>query len=123
MVIEVKKRDEVCYLRCEGRFVAGTDPQYLRVKRDEIKGLNCKEVLADFSEVSDVGSTGIGFIVGVYTSTLDLGGRFIVVGLKPRVREIFDLTRVSTVIPLAADIASGLAILSDLRLAAEGGQK
>src|SRR5207302_9867733 len=113
MLIEVKRKDDVCFLRCDGRFVAGTDPEYLRIKTEEIKGLNCKKVLADFSEVSDVGSTGIGFIVGVYTSTKNSGGQFILAGLRPRVREVFDVTHVSTVIPLAADIASGLAILCE----------
>jgi anti-anti-sigma factor len=113
MVIEVKQEDEVCFLRCEGRFLAGMDPEYLRAIRDEIKRLNCKKVLADFSDVSDVGSEGIGFIVGIYMSTRNSGGHFVLVGLRPgvRVREVFDITRVSTVIPLAADIASGLAIL------------
>ena len=111
MLIEVKQKDEVCFLRCEGRFVAGMDPEYLRAKTDEIKGLNCKKVLADFSDVSDVGSAGIGFIVGVYMSTRNSGGHFVLVGLRPGVREVFDLTRVSTAIPLAADIVSGLAIL------------
>jgi len=123
MLIEVKQKDEVCLLRCEGRFVAGTDPEYLRIKRDEIRALNCKKVLADFSAVSAVGSAGIGFIVGVYTSTRNSGGRFILVGLSPRVREIFDLTHVSTVIPVAADIESGLATLCDESLAGEGRQK
>jgi anti-anti-sigma factor len=122
MVIEVKKKDEVCILRCEGRFLAGTDPEYLRVKKDEIKAHNCKKVLADFSDISDVGSAGIGFIVGVYTSTTNSGGRFILVGLRPRVREVFELTRVSTVIPWATDIASGLAILCDESLETEGRQ-
>jgi anti-anti-sigma factor len=120
MVIDVKKKDEVCILRCDGRFLAGADPEYLRVKKDEIKGQNCKKVLADFSEVSDVGSAGIGFIVGLYTSTRNSGGRFILVGLRPRVREVFELTRVSTVVPSATDIASGLAILFDESLAAAG---
>ncbi|PYU25257.1 MAG: hypothetical protein DMG32_12385 [Acidobacteria bacterium] len=123
MVIEVKQKDDVCFLRCEGRFVTGTDPEYLRIKRDEIKALNCKKVLADFSEVSDVGSAGIGFIVGVYTSTKNSDGRFILVGLRPRVREVFDLTRVSGVIPLATDITSGLAILCGESPAAGSGQK
>ncbi|PYU28999.1 MAG: anti-sigma B factor antagonist [Acidobacteria bacterium] len=123
MLIEVKQKDEVCLLRCEGRFVAGTDPEYLRIKRDEIRALNCKKVLADFSAVSAVGSAGIGFIVGVYTSTRNSGGRFILVGLSPRVRDVFDLTHVSTVIPVAADIESGLATLCDESLAGEGRQK
>jgi anti-anti-sigma factor len=113
MVIEIKKKDEVCILLCEGRFLAGTDPEYLRVKKDEIEGRNCNKVVADFSEVSDVGSAGIGFIVGVYTSTRNSGGRFILVGLRPRVREVFELTRVNTVIPSATDITSGLARLGD----------
>jgi len=119
MVIEVKQEDEVCLLRCAGRFVAGTDPEYLRLKRDEIKELKCKKVLADFSQVSQVGSAGVGFIVGVYTSTRNSGGRFILVGLRPHVREVFDVTRVSTVIPLGADITSGLASLCDENLATE----
>ena len=123
MVIQVKQEDEICFLRCAGRFVAGIDPEYLRVKRDEIKQLNCKKVLADFSQVSQVGSVGIGFIVGVYTSTRNLGGRFILVGLRPHVREVFDVTHVSTVIPLGADISSGLAALCDENLAAEVSKK
>jgi hypothetical protein len=40
------------------------------------------------------------------------------VGLRPRVREVLDITRVSRVIPLAADIASGLATLCNEGLAA-----
>ena len=120
MFIEVKQNEGVCFLRCEGRLVAGTDSEYFRVKRDEIKRLNCKKVLVDFSEVSDVGSAGIGFIVGVYTSTRDSGGHFILVGLKPRVREVFDVTSVSTVIPLAADVSSGLAMLHHANLQPSG---
>jgi len=117
MLIEVRQKDEICLVRCEGRLVTG-DHEYLHAKRDEIKGANCKKVLADFSEVLDIGSAGIGFIVGVYVSTKNSGGRFVLVGPRPRVREVLDITRVSTVIPLAADIASGLATLCDEGLAA-----
>lgn len=124
MLIEVRQKDEICLLHCEGRFVAGINPEYLRAKRDEIKGLNCKKVLADFREVSEIGSAGIGFIVGVYTSvTKNTGGRFVLVGLQPRVREVLDLTRVSTIIPSAADMPAGLAALSDESLAAGSGHK
>ena len=112
MLIEVRQKDEICHVRCEGRLVTA-DHEYLQVKKDEIKRANCRKVLADFSEVPDIGSAGIGFIVGVYTSTKNSGGRFVLVGLRPRVREVLDITRVSTVIPLAADIASGLVTLCD----------
>jgi anti-anti-sigma factor len=61
---------------------------YLRAKKDEIKGANCKKVLVDFSDVSDIGSAGIGFIVRVYASAKNSGGRFVLVGIRPRVREV-----------------------------------
>ena len=70
-------------------------------------------MLADFSEVPYIDSTGIGFLVGVYTSvTNTLGGRFVITGPNPRVREVLDLMRLSSVIPITADEASGLAFLN-----------
>ena len=117
MLVEVKQKDEICLVRCEGHFVTA-DHEYLRAKKDEIKGANCKKILADFSEASDIGSAGIGFIVGVYTSTKNSGGCFVLLGVRPRVREVLDLTRVSTIIPLAADVASGLVTLREEGLAA-----
>src|ERR1700681_1063760 len=117
MLIEVKPKDGICLVRCEGRLVTA-DHKYLHAKKDEIKGANCKKVLADFSEVPEIGSAGIGFIVSLYTSTKNSGGRFVLVGLRPRVREVLDISHVSTVIPLAADIASGLVTLCDEGLGA-----
>jgi anti-anti-sigma factor len=117
MLIEVSQEDDICLVRCEGRFVTANH-KYLRAKKHEIIAANSEKVLAEFSEVSDLGSAGIGFIVGVYTSTKNRGGRFVLVGVRPRVREVLDLARVSTVIPLAADMASGLVMLSDEGLAA-----
>jgi len=96
MRIELTQIDDVCILRCEGRFVTGTDPEYLRGKSDEIKRQACGKVLVDFREVISVGSTAIGFLVAVYSSvTKNPDGRFVLVGAQPRVREVLDLTRLS----------------------------
>jgi anti-anti-sigma factor len=120
MLIEVTEKDDICVVRFEGRFVSGWDPDYLRAK-EEIAGRRCEKVLADFREVSQIGSTGIGFIVAIYVSVhRNSKGRFVVVGLQRRVREVFDITRVSTVIPLADDLASGLAALRSDSSAAAG---
>lgn len=112
MIIEISTQNDVCTVRFEGRLVAGVDPEFLRLKSDEIKALNCTRLLVDFRQVPQVGSTGIGFIVGLYSSvTKNPEGRFVIVGLQPRVREVLDLTRLSTVLPIAADIQAGLALL------------
>jgi anti-anti-sigma factor len=113
MHIDFDYQDDVCILRTKGRFATGLDADYLRSKTDEIKKSGRRKVLADFSDVPYIDSTGIGFLVGVYTSvTNTLGGRFVITGPNPRVREVLDLMRLSTVIPIMADEASGLAFLN-----------
>jgi anti-anti-sigma factor len=111
MVIEVGKQDDVCVLRVEGRFATGADPEYLSAKMDELKRLHRGKVLVDLREMPYIGSTGIGFIVGIFTSVTMNAGHFVLVGLQPRVHEVFRLTRLATIIPSAPDLASGLATL------------
>jgi anti-anti-sigma factor len=112
MLIEVHQTDDVCTLRFEGRFTTGVELEYLRSKGDELKQHSCGKVLVDFREVASVGSTAIGFIVAIYSSVVAKpDGRFVLVGAQPRVREVLDLTRLSTILPMAGDMASGLALL------------
>jgi anti-anti-sigma factor len=112
MLIEIEHFESVCILHCEGRFVAGPEMDYLEARMDDIKRLGCNKVLADFHEVSSLGSMGVTFIVGAYTSVIRKpGGRFVLTGASPHVQHVLDLTRLSTVIPLASDLASGLAAL------------
>jgi anti-anti-sigma factor len=112
MVIEIEQKDGICVLHLKGRLVAGIDFEFLHAKAEEIKKSNCAKVMADLREVPAMGSTGIGFLVGLYTSVTKIpDGRFVLVGAQPRVREVLELTRLSTIIPMAADMASGLAAL------------
>jgi anti-anti-sigma factor len=112
MLIELEFKDDICILRPKGRFATGADADYLRAKVDEIKKSGCVKVLADFRDVPYIDSTGIGFLVAIYTSvTNSLGGRFVLVGPNPRVREVLELMRLSTVFSTTADEASGLALL------------
>jgi anti-anti-sigma factor len=112
MLIDIEQGDRVCILHCKGRLVVGPEMDYLQTKMDEIKRLACTNVLADFQEVTAIGSMGVAFVVGIYTSVVRRpGGRFVLAGANPLVLHVLDLTRLSAVIPLAPDLASGLALL------------
>ena len=112
MLIELQEKDDIVVLRFQGRIATGVDLEYLTAKLEEVRNRRSDKVLADFREVSSIGSTGLGFVVGVYTSVVKIpGGRFVLVGANARVREVLDLTRLSTIIPLASDMSSGLAVL------------
>src|SRR5260370_14124884 len=88
MLVEFEHRGDVCVLRLHGRFATGQDSAYLRTRTDEIKCSGFSKVLADFTEVSYIDSTGIGFLIGIYTSTLkNPNGRFVLANLNRRVTE------------------------------------
>ncbi len=113
MLIHIEHGDEVCILRLSGHFRSGEDPGYLRDKADEIRSHECHNMLADLCELHSVGSMGIGFVVGayVYVTKRSGGGRFILVGANQRVRAVLDVTHLSSIISMAADLPSGLAAL------------
>jgi len=112
MLIEIEQKDRMCILRCKGRFVAGPEMEYMQTKLDDIKRLACIRVLVDFQDVTSIGSMGVTFIVGVYTSVVRKpGGRFVLAGANAGVQHVLDLTGLSTVIPQSPDAASGQAAL------------
>ncbi|HEV2689879.1 MAG TPA: STAS domain-containing protein [Bryobacteraceae bacterium] len=104
MLVEFEHRGDVCLLRLHGRFATGQDSAYLRAKTEEIKSSGYSKVLADFSQVSYIDSTGIGFLIGIYTSVLkNANGRFVLANLNRRVRDVLELTRLANVIPIYSD--------------------
>ncbi len=101
MLVDFEYRDDICFLRLHGRFATGQDSAYLRGKTDEVKNSGYAKILADFSKVEYIDSTGIGFLIGIYTSVLKApGGRFVLANLNRRVREVLELTRLANVIPI-----------------------
>jgi anti-anti-sigma factor len=68
MFIKIERQDDVWVLHLSGRFATGAEIEYLRAKSDEIRSLNCAKVLLDLCEVPSMGSTAIGFVVGIYSS-------------------------------------------------------
>jgi anti-sigma B factor antagonist len=109
MLVELQVTGDLCMVRLKGRFVTGIDTGYLREKTEELKKTGCRRVIADFGEVSYLDSTGIGFLIGIYTSiTKCEDGRFVLSNPNHRVREVLDLTRLTSVIPIYPDEGSAL---------------
>ena len=112
--IEVECDGRLCILRISGRFATGADLDYLRGKLDQIRRLRSTSILADFTAVVSIGSTGISFVINLYQMvTREPRGRLVLAGANPLVRQALDLTGLSKIIPLAKDADSGLAALGD----------
>jgi anti-anti-sigma factor len=112
--IEVQHENGLCILRISGRFATGADLDYVRGKLDQIRDLRSTWILADFTEVVSIGSTGISFVINLYQMvTREPRGRLVLAGANALVRQALDLTGVSKIIPLAKDVDSGLPALCD----------
>ena len=118
MIIEIDQQNDLCVLHCKGRIIAGPDLEYIHSKIDEIQKLKCAKVLVDFRDVPAIGSMGVTFIVALYNSVVrDSGGRLVIVGVVPFVRQVLHLTGLGTIIPTVSDIESGLAALYEPKAA------
>jgi anti-anti-sigma factor len=116
MVVDFEFSGDVCILRLHGRFATGQDSAYLRTKTEDVKKSGCSKVLADFTEVSYIDSTGIGFLIGIYTSvTRNPEGMFVLANPNHRVLDVLELCRLNTVIPIFPDLASAMQALQQGR--------
>ena len=114
MLVEFEFQGDTCILRLHGRFATGQDALYLRGKTEELKKSGCSKVLADFNKVDYIDSTGMGFLIGIYTSIIkNPAGRFVLCNLNRRVREVLELTRLANVMPIYANEEAALRALSE----------
>jgi anti-sigma B factor antagonist len=60
--------------------------------------------ILDMSAVAYMDSAGMGAVINHYTRCQTKGRKLIVAGVSPRVLELFKMTRVDRVIPMAATI-------------------
>lgn len=112
MVVNFEFLDDVCVLRLEGRFATGQDAEYLRTRTEELRKQGCLKIIADFSGVSYIDSTGIGFLIAIYTSIIrERGGKFVIAAPNHRVREVLQLTKLDTILTLYDNVDSAVKAL------------
>jgi anti-anti-sigma factor len=113
MLVEFEFRGDICVLRLHGRFATGQDSLYLHTKAEELKNSGYVKILVDFGAVDYVDSTGIGFLIGIYTSvTKSPNGRFALINANRRVRDVLELTRLAQVIQMYPNETAALEALN-----------
>src|ERR1051326_3596654 len=106
--IEILTEGEVTIVRLEGRFVTGSDAEYLRTKEAMTQSASQK-VVVDCHAVPYLDSTALNFVVGLYTMITNNGGRLAVCGVNPRMSEVLRITHLDEIIPVYTDRAAAMA--------------
>jgi anti-sigma B factor antagonist len=79
-------------VQCTGKLTAGLTG----ILRDEVKRLipQSKKIVLDLTLLTQMDSMGLGTIVGLYVSAKAAGCTLILINLSQRVRELFRITNV-----------------------------
>ena len=64
---------------------------------DAVRESRSHRVVVNLSQVQYIDSSGVASLVEALKASRDLGSRFILFGLRPSVREVFQLSRLNTV--------------------------
>ena len=111
MHIDFQVDGDVAIVQLEGRFTLGSDAEFVRVK-DGLAESGRRNIIVDCSQVSFLDSTALNFLVGLYTTAKNLGGRFSLCGLNPRMREVLLVTHLDEIIPIHDTRESAIAAVS-----------
>lgn len=112
MLVDFEHRSDVCVLRLQGRFATGQDALYLHSKAEELKASGHAKVLVDLANVDYIDSTGLGFLIGIYSSIIKIPhGQFAVANTNRRVRDVLEITRLAQIIEIYPNESAALAAL------------
>jgi anti-sigma B factor antagonist len=97
VTFETKRVGDVAVLSPHGKIVIGEEVTALREKIKELVQAGNKNILLNMANVSYIDSTGVGALVGSFTTIRNQGGQMKLTNLSDRVRDILLVTKLLTV--------------------------
>ena len=96
--INIEHLADIAFVRCYGRIVAGAEAESLKdaVAREADKRL----VIVDLGGVDAIDARGLGLLVFLQTLSYALGFDLQITRPAPRVAQVFDLTRLDSVLEI-----------------------
>jgi anti-sigma B factor antagonist len=104
----IRHAADVGIITVSGRITAGESGQALRQAVRSLLEANTEKILIDLHGVGYVDSSGLGELVGAYTSVRNAGGQVRVVNPSKRIHDLLHLTRLTTVFDVQPDEATAI---------------
>lgn len=97
--MKTKARDvgDVRVLDLEGKITIGAGDVELRQRIEESVGAGFSKILLNFGGVTHIDSSGIGELVGCYTTLSRRGGKMKLLNLTQKITDILHVTQLITV--------------------------
>ena len=108
MEIESRLQGDVLVLAPEGKMAIGAGEACVRAAIREALAAGQRKLLVDMKGVTMLDSSGVGELIGGYTSAVNKGGALKLARLTPRVREILVATQLTGILESYDDVPSAL---------------
>lgn len=99
LAVEIRREQARTIVVVRGELDLATVPQF-RSASIEAASAGPAQVVVDLTAVDFVDSVGVGALLGLRRRALAAGGSLTIVCDEPRVRQVLDLTGISTVVPV-----------------------
>jgi len=107
MKIAHQEKDGVICFQIEGRLDAESAPEAETTVKDVLKQGH-RRLLFDLSKMEYISSAGLRVILMAVKELRSKQGKVVLCGLTPYVKEIFDVSNFSSIIPITDSIETGL---------------
>ncbi|HEX3819807.1 MAG TPA: STAS domain-containing protein [Candidatus Sulfotelmatobacter sp.] len=101
--IETREVGKVTVLDVKGRIVLGDEIGNLRKAVHNLVEEGKKKIILNLAAVDYIDSSGVGELVGCYTTLRNAGGELKLLNLSPKVQDILNVTKLYTVFDIKED--------------------
>jgi anti-sigma B factor antagonist len=104
LLLEVETKPESTIVRCRGRLTLSS----ASALRDEVKRLlpHTRDIVIDLTDVTLLDSVGLGTIAALYASVRMAGCELHLINVTSRIRELFSVTRLLSLLDTSGDPAT-----------------
>jgi anti-sigma B factor antagonist len=97
MNVSARQRDGVTILDLKGKLTLGSGEQALRSTLQDALAAGATKVIINLKDVTTIDSTGVGELVGTYTTVTNRGAKLKLSTLPPKLQDILTITQLITV--------------------------
>ena len=108
MKMETQQIGTVTVVRVKGKITIGEGDVKLREAIEALINQDHKHVLVDLGNVSFMDSSGVGELVGCYTTVMNRGGKLKLLNLTKKIHDLLQVTQLITVFDTYTDEAKAL---------------
>jgi anti-sigma B factor antagonist len=108
MKTEIHEKDGVTIVRARGKITIGEGDIKLRETIEGLLAAGKNNVLLDLGGVSFMDSSGVGELVGCYTTVMNRGGKLKLLNLTKKINDLLAVTQLITVFECYQDESEAL---------------